>query len=115
MSKRTADEESAGQLRLSSLRSASKRRAIESSSPPYSSERSVQSAPQQRSIQSSLSDEVVDKEEEEANNEEDEEAIDEEDDEAVDEEDDPLLYRVLTRVEYTRAQHAQGRPVMQTT
>jgi hypothetical protein len=116
MSKRTADEESARSRRLGSLRSASKRNASESSSPPYLPRRSVRSAPQQRSIQSDLSDEeAVDEEDEEAIEEEYDQDIEEEDDEAVDEESDPLLYRVLTGVEYTRAQYAQGRPVMQTT
>jgi hypothetical protein len=164
MSKRTADEESARARRLGSLRSASKRSASESSSPPYLPRRSVRNAPQQRSIQSDLSDEeAVDEEDEESIDDENEEAVDEdeeepideadeepideddqepinkddeepideeddqdvdeeddqdveeEDDEAVDEESDPLLYRVLTGVEYTRAQDAQGRPVMQTT
>ena len=164
MSKRTADEASARSLRLNSLRSASKQRASESSSPPYLSGRSFQGAPRQRSIQSDLSDEeavdeednqifeeedneyfeeeddeYIEEEDDEAVNEEDEEAIDEEDDEtvkveekddeavgeeddqaveeeddeAVDEEDDPLLYHVLTGVEYTRTQHAQGKPVIQ--
>lgn len=60
-------------------------------------------------------DEAVREEDDQAVEEEDDEAVDEEDNEAVDEEDDPLLYRVLTGVEYTRAQHVQGRPVIQIT
>lgn len=60
-------------------------------------------------------DQAVEEEDDQAVEQEDDQAVEEEDDEAVDEEDDPLLYRVLTGVEYTRAQHAQGRPVIQIT
>ena len=99
MSERTANKASARPLHSRTLRSSSKRDASESSSQPYLPERSARSAPsrfelrsEQRSIRPDLSDE-----------------------QAIDEEDDPLLYRVLTGVEYTRTQHAEGRPIMQTT
>lgn len=35
--------------------------------------------------------------------------------ETIDESEDPILYRILAGLEYTRTQHAQGEPVLQTT
>jgi hypothetical protein len=99
MPKRTASKASTSPTRSHSLRPRSKRRATRSPSPPYSPTRPVQSAPAR--LNSRISRSVL-----EAGYSEDE---------LVDEQKDPLLYRVLTGLEYTRAQHAHGEPVTQTT
>ncbi|KAJ4372717.1 hypothetical protein N0V86_008082 [Didymella sp. IMI 355093] len=99
MAKRTASNAFQESQRFRSLSPLSKKSKYRLSSPPYSPNRPVQSAPAR--LESRIS--HLDSDPDSSGH------------EVVDEDENLLLYRILTGLEYTRAQHAQSKLVMQTT
>jgi hypothetical protein len=99
MAKRTASDAFQESQRFRSLSPLSKKSKYWLASPPYSLNRPIQSAPAR--LESRISNLDSDP--------------DSSGDKVVDEDENLLLDRILTGLEYTRAQHAQSKPVMQTT